>query len=265
MKKKFTLFFIVLIPIFLLSPLGCKSKKEKEFPPAQPGDLAVTYASPKGSTEAPHEYNSLVVIFDHPMVPLEALSEGSGSGMIKLEPSFAGKYRWLNPKTLTFTPDKLFPFSTDIKATIPAGTKALDGYILKEDFFWTFQTIRPRLLKHFPRNEQKWLRPDTEILLVFNQPIQKSKPYIAFKKAGKDTAEIPVEFSLKIPGADLLKENRIESPPEYTLLLQPKKRLLPDSKYIVEIAEGLPGRQGTLGMEKTVTFHFETYITRVIP
>ncbi len=264
MKKRFALFFIVLIPIILFFPQGCKSKKEKEPPPppmTQSGDLAVTYASPKGSTEAPHEYDSLVVIFDHPMVPLEALSEGRGSGMIRLEPSFAGKYRWLNPKTLSFTPDKLFPFSTDIRATIPAGAKAFDGYTMKEDFSWTFQTIRPRLLKHFPRHEQKWLRPDTEILLVFNQPIQKSKSYVAFKKAGKDTAEIPVEFSLKIPSADLLKENRIESPPEYTLVLQPKERLLPDSQYIVEIAEGLPGRQGTLGMEKSFTFQFETYAT----
>ncbi len=264
MKKRLTLFFTVLIPIILLFPLGCKSKKETEASPAemaQAGDLKVTYASPKGSTEAPHEYDSLVVIFDHPIIPLEALSEGRGSELIQLEPSFAGKYRWLNPKTLSFTPDKIFPFATEIRATIPAGTKALDGFILKENFSWTFQTLRPRLLHHFPRHEQKWLRPDTEILLVFNQPIQKSKSHFAFKKAEKDAAGVPIEFSIKVPGTDLLEENGIESPPEYTLLLQPKEKLLPDSRYIVEIAEGLPGRQGTLGLEKPVTFHFETYST----
>jgi len=155
MKKRLTLFFTVLIPIILLFPLGCKSKKETEASPAemaQAGDLKVTYASPKGSTEAPHEYDSLVVIFDHPIIPLEALSEGRGSELIQLEPSFAGKYRWLNPKTLSFTPDKIFPFATEIRATIPAGTKALDGFILKENFSWTFQTLRPRLLQHFPRH-----------------------------------------------------------------------------------------------------------------
>ena len=264
MKKRLTLIFIVLIALVLIFPQGCKSKKEKEPLPSEmapSGTLAVTYASPQGKTEAPHEYDSLVVIFDHPVVPLEALDEGRGSGMIRLEPSFAGKYRWLNPKTLSFTPDKIFPFANEIRATISAGTKALDGFVLKEDFAWTFQTIRPRLLKHFPRHEQKWLRPDTEILLVFNQPIQKSKSHFSFKKAEKDTAGSPVEFSLKIPREELLKENGIESPPEYTLVLLPKENLLPDSQYIVEIAEGIPGRQGTLGMEKPITFYFETYAT----
>ncbi|UCE40294.1 MAG: hypothetical protein JSV17_12625 [Candidatus Aminicenantes bacterium] len=264
MKKKVSIFFIVLISIIQVFPTGCKSKKEKEPLPtemAPSGELAVTYVSPQGSTEAPHEYDSLVVIFDHPIVPLEALSEGRGTEMIRIEPSFSGKYRWLNTKTLSFTPDKFFPFATDIRATIPAGTKALDGFILREGFSWTFQTLRPRLIKHFPRQEQKWLKPDTEILLVFNQPIQKSKSHFSFKKTGRDTAEIPVEFSLKIPSEEQLEENGIESPPEYTLLLLPKERLLPDSRYIVEITEGLPGRQGTLGMEKSIMFQFETYAT----
>jgi uncharacterized protein YfaS (alpha-2-macroglobulin family) len=264
MNKRLTLFFIVLIPVVLLFPSGCQSKKEHAASPAemaQAGDLKVTYASPKGSTEALHEYDSIVVIFDHPIKPLEALSEGRGTELLRLEPFFSGNYRWLNPKTMSFEPDEFFPFATEIKATIPAGTKSLDGFVLKEDFTWTFQTLRPRLLEHFPRHEQKWLKPDTEILLVFNQPIQKAKSYIALKKTGKDSVEIPIEFSLKVPSAEQLEENGIDTPPEYTLLLQPKERLLPDSLYFVEIAEGLPGRQGTLGMEKSVSFQFETYAT----
>jgi uncharacterized protein YfaS (alpha-2-macroglobulin family) len=262
MKKKLMLFIILLSPIILFFHSGCQSKKETQATPeeiAQAGDLKVTYASPQGSTEAPHEYDTVVVIFDHPIIPLEALSEGRGTELLKLEPSFAGKHSWLNPKTLSFSPDEFFPFATEIKATIPSGTKSLDGFVLKEDFSWTFQTLRPRLLEHFPRHEQKWLKPDTEILLVFNQPIQKSKSYISLRKTGTETAEIPVEFSLKVPDADLLEENNIDSPPEYTLLLQPKEKLLPDSLYTVEIAEGLPGRQGDLGMEKPVIFQFETY------
>jgi uncharacterized protein YfaS (alpha-2-macroglobulin family) len=249
----------------MLIPQACKSKKEEPSPQEidSAETLAITYASPQGKTGAPHEYDSLVVIFDHPVIALEAISEGRGSGMIRLEPSVAGRYRWLNPKTLSFTPDEVFPFATELRATVPAGTKALDGYILKEDFTWTFQTLRPRLLSHFPRDEQGWLKPDTEILLVFNQPIQKSKSHFVFNKVEKDSAGIPVEFSLKIPSEKLLEENGIDSPPEYTLLLQPRQKLLPDSRYTVEIAEGLPGKQGTLGMEESVSFYFDTYTTFV--
>ena len=264
MRNKSALFIIASISLILLCHPACKSKEEKEALPvsaAPTGDLAVTYASPKGSTEAPHESDSVVVIFDHPMIPLEALSEGRGTGIMRLDPAFAGRHRWLNPKTLTFTSDKHFPFSTEITVKIPSGTQAFDGHTLKNDFSWTFQTIRPRLLKHFPRHEQKWLRPDTTILLVFNQPIQKEKTYFSMDETGDENIEKPVEFSLKIPSEDLLKENRIESPPEYTLLLQPKERLKPDSKYTVTIEEGLPGRQGDLGMEQPFTFFFETYAT----
>ncbi len=263
MKEKFRI--LVLVILMILIPSGCKSKKEKGLTPqetvTQTGDLAVAYSSPKGSTEDPHESETLVVIFDRQMVPLEALPEGRGPGLMQLEPLFAGKYRWLNPKTLTFTPDKPFPYSTEIRVTIPAGTNSYDGFSLKEDFFWTFQTIRPRLLKHFPQNEQKWLSPDTEVLLVFNQPIQKEKSFFSLKKIGKNNTEIPVEFSLESPSEELLKENRIESLPENTLLLKPRERLELDSKYEVEIEEGLPGKQGALGMERPFTFFFETYRT----
>jgi hypothetical protein len=132
---------------------------------------------------------------------------------------------------------------------------------MKDDFFWTFQTIRPCLLRHFPLHEQKLLRPETEVLLVFNQPIQKAISFFSLKKIGKNNIEIPVEFSIKAPSEEILKENRIDSSPENTLLLKPKETLEPDSKYRVEIEEGLPGKQGTLGMEKPFTFFFETYGT----
>lgn len=264
MKKKYMIPLIILSAFILLLPSGCKSKKDKEPPPeaaALSGDLSVTYSSPKGSTEAPHEAESIVVIFDRRMVPLEALPEGRGPSVLHLEPSFSGTHRWLNPKTLTFTPDKPFPFSTEIQVTIPAGTRSFEGYSLKQDFSWSFQTIRPRLLRHFPRNEQRWLRPDTKILLIFNQPVKKDKSFFSLKKTGKDITEASLEFSLKIPSEETLKENDIESPAENALLLQPEVRLDADSTYTAAIAEGLPGRQGDLGMEKPYSFSFETYST----
>jgi uncharacterized protein YfaS (alpha-2-macroglobulin family) len=264
MKKESMIPLIFLLIIFLLFPAGCKSKKDKEPKPEtaiQPGGLSITYVSPKGRTEAPHEAEAIIVIFDRSMVPLEALPEGRGPSVMHLEPSFPGKHRWLNPKTLSFTPDKPFPYSTQIMVTVLAGTKTHDGYFLKEDFSWTFQTIRTRILQNFPQNEQKWLGPDTEILLVFNQPINKDESFFSFKRSGKDIPEIPLEFSLKTPSEEVQKENNIESPLENTLLLQPKERLEADSTYTVAISEGLPGKQGDLGMEKPFSFSFETYTT----
>lgn len=264
MEKGLMVPLIILSVLFLLWAGACTSKKDEAPSPqaiAQIGDLSIAYVNPKGSTEAPHEADSIVVIFDHSMVPLEALPKNTGPSVVQLEPPFSGKCRWLNPKTLTFTPDKPFPYSTEIKVTIPAGTMTFDGYSLKEDFSWTFQTIRPRLLRHFPRNEQRWLKPDTEILLIFNQPVKRDESFFSFEKTGKDGAEVPLEFSLKMPSEEILEENSIESPAENALLLQPKERLEADSTYTVAIAEGLPGKQGDLGTENSYTFSFETFAT----
>ncbi|MGD9346400.1 MAG: MG2 domain-containing protein, partial [Candidatus Aminicenantes bacterium] len=264
MNKESKFFLIILVTILLLFPAACKSKKEQEAVSevAIPsGELTITYVSPKGRTEAPSEVETIVAIFDHAMVPLEALPEGRGPSVMQLEPSFSGKHRWLNPKTLTFTPDRAFPYSTRITVTIPAGTKTFDGYVLKDDFSWAFQTMRPRIIQHYPQNEQKWIEPDTEILLVFNQPVAKDESFFAFKKTGKDIPEVPLEFALKTPSREMLEENSIESPPENALLIRPKDPLELDSKYAVSIAEGLPGEQGDLGTEKAYAFSFETYTT----
>jgi uncharacterized protein YfaS (alpha-2-macroglobulin family) len=264
MKKGIVISLVILAVAIQFLPEGCKSKKDKTLlpeAPTQAGDLSITYVSPKGRTESPHEAAAIVVMFDRSIVPLEELPKGGGPEVMQLEPPFSGKQRWLNPKTLTFTPDKPFPYSTEIEVTIPAGTMTFDGYSLKEDFSWTFRTIRPRLLRHFPRNEQKWLKPDTEILLIFNQPVKKDESFFALKRIAKDSTGFPLEFSLKTPSRELLKENNIESPSENVLLLQPGEKLEEDSSYVVSIAEGLPGQQGDLGMEKPYSFSFETYKT----
>ncbi len=265
MKKTTAISLLIVMLCLFSSKPGCRSKKEKDSPPkeasAQAGELSVTYVSPKGPTEAAHETDTLVVIFDHPVIPLEALREDGGPGWMRLEPSFSGRQRWLNPKTLTFTPDKPFPLSTEIKVTIPAGTRSYDGFMLQENYSWMFQTVRPRLLQHFPRHQQKSLRTDTQVLLVFNQPVRKDESSLSLKKIRMGEPEIPIEFSLKTPSPRLLEENRIESPPENTVLLHPRKELEPDSKYVVEIKESLSGTQGPLGMENRQTFFFETYET----
>ena len=107
--------------------------------------------SPKGPLSSAREAQSIVVIFDRPMAALESLPEGPGPSLLKMAPSVDGKTRWLGTRTLAFTPDRRLPFATDIKVTVPAGTRALDGSYLKDDFSWGFQTMRPRLVQNFPR------------------------------------------------------------------------------------------------------------------
>jgi uncharacterized protein YfaS (alpha-2-macroglobulin family) len=262
--------FAVLVTVcigILLLGLSCKSKKDKretELPPDTVlGNVRVTFVSPMGQTQAMHETETVIVIFDHPMIPLEQLADETDSGLIEFSPSVQGKFRWLNPKTLTFTPEKRFPFATEIQAVIPKETKSFQGYVLPDDYRWTFQTVRPKLEQHFPENKQQWLDLDTEVLLVFNIPIhkRKAKDSITISAVDNQNKESPLSFDIKSPSKDMLKENNFDVSPDKVLWLRPKTELKPEYRYYVEVKPGLLAEEGHLGMAKSRIFEFSTYGT----
>ncbi|MFB0566156.1 MAG: MG2 domain-containing protein, partial [Candidatus Aminicenantaceae bacterium] len=264
MKKKLPILFILLGALLLLSLLSCKKKEEKrpettEMTPV--GDLHVLHVSPKGQTSAPHEAETIVVIFDQPMVPLEALPEKEGPSFLKLDPSFSGKHRWMGTRTLAFTPDKRFPYATEIKAAIPAGTQSLKGYTLKKDFTWSFSTIRPRLVSHSPQHKQEWIKLDSQILLIFNQPVihKKVEEFLSLVGVSKEDEETSLDFKITSPSAKQLKEEKIKASPDEVLLLIPEEKLKTDYTYFIGLKSGLPGKEGTLGMEKSRLFLFKTF------
>ncbi len=267
-KKAILALVLASILAFFLSP-GCR-KKEKETGGSSPagqgpasGELHILNVSPKGQTAAPDESEMLVVIFDQPMVPLERLAEGKGSSFLVMEPAFSGKHRWLGTKTLAFIPDARFPYASEIKVTVPAGTRSSNGFALNNAYSWTFQTILPRLVKHFPQDTQKGLRLDSQVLLVFNQPILKSKAgdFISLSSLGRDGKRESLDFTLDFPSAQKLEEVEIRVSPEMTLLLKPNELFRPDYSYLVELKTGLPAKEGRLGLEKNAGFSFATFRT----
>jgi len=154
---------IFVLMIFLLA--GAGTAVSQEFP------LQVLSATPRGSVEGYGEFNEITVIFNQPMVPLAKLPEGLGSGPLVLEPIIKGKYRWMGTSTLAFTPSETFPLCTGFKATVPAGTKSMSGQVLKQDYTWSFETLRPKVVQHSPHHGQQWVRLDQEIWVLFNQAI----------------------------------------------------------------------------------------------
>jgi uncharacterized protein YfaS (alpha-2-macroglobulin family) len=249
--------------------LGCRKKEgavaAAGVPPARTGapDLRVLSVAPQGPTSSAGETQSVVVIFDRPMVALEQLPEGRGPALLKLDPPSNGRTRWLGTRTLAFTPDRRFPFATGIRVTVPAGTTALDGSYLKDDFSWAFATMRPRLIQHFPAEGQKWLKLDTQVLLVFNQAVDKGKAidFVTLVSADDKGREKRWDFRLSRPSAEKLKAENLEIAPELALLLEPRPKLEPDLAYAVGVKEGLPSEEGPLGLENAQSFAFETYRT----
>lgn len=315
-----------------------------------PGSLQVLHVSPQGPISAPHEAEKIVVIFDRPMVPLEALPEKkdsevkvresgrfeemsfssqpalikainvtspekqsykeiksrdedrksgkdktdesrtdgngidgnkkesfleikkkAGAGfenvepapvqpLLKIEPKTPGQFRWLGSRTLVFTPEKRFPYSTSIKVTIPATTTALDGSRLGYEYSWQFETIRPRLVHHRPAHNDSWLPLNPEILLIFNQPMddEKAAPFLSWQ-ALPSKKNLP--FKITQPETERLKQEGFTLPADYALLLTlaPSTRLDPETECQISLKKGLPGKEGHLGLEKDYVFNFRTY------
>jgi len=313
LKKGSIVFLVILAMVFIGYQREDKAAKElttavsldltkydSGFTTAQPKEsntLQILHASPQGPTSAPHEAERIVIIFDRPMVALQALSpedssqpekspaaKTAGASVeseklqteIKIKPATPGHWRWLGSRTLVFTPAQRFPYATSVKVTIPAGTTALDGSRLPYEYSWNFETIRPRLLQHFPSNGQRWLQLQPEILLIFNQPMDKNEAakYISWEifplpendLSASDKPQLTeekekVNFKIAYPPPERLKEQGFDLPAEYALLLTLDRpaELKPESACLIKINKGLPGKEGPLGMSQDYSFTFETF------
>ena len=263
------------------------------------GKLRILSATPSGRTTSPHEAETVVVIFDRPVVPLQASDTAEASShtspfaqpVLKFDPPTDGRYRWVGTRALAFTPAQRFPFATEIKVMLPAGLTAVDGSRLDEDFRWTFTTIVPRLVRHFPSHGQRWLRLDIQVLLIFNQPMDKERasPFIswlasspsplsreALTEKNKEATPQPktqnevgesiscgrsLSFEVSHPDPERLKDAGIELPSDHALLLTLSRgeKLVPGTACHVILKKGLPGGEGFVGMDKDYSFSFETF------
>lgn len=267
MKTKFGSMWILLFCIGgILCLSGCKKKEDFKAirspeSVVEMGELKVTYSSPVGQTSEKHESDTVVAIFDHPMFPLSSFDDQSKPNIMKISPEIPGKFRWLNPKTLTFSPEGRFPYSTEVKISIESGTRTYDGYVLKEDHLWSFITVRPLLTQHFPQNKQKWIKLEANTLLVFNQPVRtdENKEFIQMLGLNEDSKEFSIDFKLKHPSAKQLKDEGIQAQASEVLIVEPSQLLNPDTTYYIEIHSGLRGEEGLLGMENSRIFEFSTF------
>jgi alpha-2-macroglobulin len=260
---------IALAGFGLLFLSGCgHDGSDKSVGPVPPpgeskGELRILSSTPNGPTRNPSEAGAIVVVFDRPMVALEAPPDGKGASFLRIAPPVRGKHRWLGTRALAFTPDEHLPYATRFEVTVPAGTRSLDGYRLAADHVWEFWTIRPRVIGSFPADGQRNLKPATKILLVFNQTVDKVRASNSIGVVGisPDGGAFPVRFGVTTPSEKLLKDEEIKAAPGEVLLLEPRTPLKPDFAYAVEVAAGFRGADGPLGSDKTYAFKFETFKT----
>ncbi len=268
MKARITrgVLFIFLVSLIVFPLAHCKKQpatgqENAAVPTAIVGDLQVLHASPQGPTSAGHMAEQVVAIFDHPMVALAEIPEGEGASFLKIEPPVAGKFRWVGTKALAFTPSGRFPYASEVKVTIPAGTTSLDGYSLKKDYTWSFLTITPNVVSHSPEDDENWVKLDEKVRLDFNQPVDpgRSKPYLTLTDTAPDKKSTALDFSVGRLSAKEIKDRKLEDKADDILIIEPSDKLKPGHEYTITVRAGLPGREGPLGMAEDASFTFSTF------
>ena len=161
--------------LFLLKLNGCvgiDESQSQEIRPNQKNDnLRILSAFPSGRITNIDEVNSIVAVFNQPMVPLQALPEGDGSGPIRISPNIKGKYRWMGSQTLKFILAEKLRKATRYTIEIPSATQSLKGAQLSKNHSWSFETPRPKLLRSTLSNNAKRVILNPIVYLQFNQKI----------------------------------------------------------------------------------------------
>lgn len=243
----------ILVAAVAIFALSAKSSAE---------ELKVLSTFPKGEAEARNQTQTIVATFTKPMVPLQALPEGDGSGPLTISPAMKGKYRWIGVNTISFTPSEPLEIATTYKITIPAGIKSVDGSVLAKAVTWSFTTQRPVLLASYPVHNQQWIDLRSPIYLRFSLPMdfRRASSFIRVKEQGPGGQSVP--FQLDVPSFAELTQARIYWPDSTMVFaLRPQRPLTRGVRYIVSLAKEMPASRGTLGLAKEASFAFETYST----
>jgi hypothetical protein len=257
--------YLVLILAAMGIAQGCRRAAPSRLSAADAGEirgaLGVVYSGPRGDLAAPVEAEEIVAVFDHPMAPLSDRPFDDSTAVLKIEPAVEGTFRWMGTRAVSFRPRARLPYATDFKVTIPAGTRSLDGYAIREDYTWTFETIRPQLVRHYPANEDRQLRLETEPLLVFNQAVESTviRDFLTLTGSGESGREAGLAFDLSRPEAKALEAAGLSLPVDRAVVVKPRAKLRPGFSYALELRAGLSGREGRLTMKKNETFVFTTF------
>lgn len=253
-RKQKIVCLVGILAFFILVKWGCSSVFAEE--------VKILSTAPRGSVEDIGETSAVIVSFNQPMVALQEIPQGEGTGPLLIRPRVSGKYRWMGTRTLVFLPEKgRFPYATDFTVTVPRGISSISGQILQKDFSFSFETPSPELTYHWPGNKSKWINLDEVIILQFNQkiPLQQARDFLQLTGKDPEGRKTFLPFRLRYLAQKEIDEEHFRAEEGEILLLEPEQKLKPGFFYQVRVLREFPGTEGPLGMPEDYQFSFSTY------
>ena len=229
---------------------------ELPFPPDAPpsqagsstpeeGPLAVLRFGPTGEQGL---VDAIRVSFNHPMVPLSTVEKlRTLEAPLVITPRPPGKFRWMGTRTVAFFPEGRMPYSTEYTVEVPADVASTGGSRLGEQVRWKFSTPILALASATPHDGAGDVTLDSLIKLEFNQPIRSGELSSKLSLQSSGGAKGSVEFDVvpesgwvDLPGGDPMA-GREDWQRQRMLILRPRGKLTPDTRYTVKIPAGVYG------------------------
>jgi alpha-2-macroglobulin len=225
-------------------------------PAAAKGPLEVVRFAPEGDVAlAPH----LSVTFSQPMVPVTSLDTLAAKDVpVVLEPTPAGKWRWVGTRTLLFEPEGRFPMATRYRVSVAAGTKSAVGSTTPKPVSWTFTTPPPVVQTFHPPDGPTRLQP--VFFAAFDQRIDRAavleKTTIS---AGRTKHAVRLATSEEVEADDVVRRLSAEHEDERWLAFVPVEPLPPATDVLVTFGVGTPSAEGPLRTSKAQDHALSTF------
>lgn len=220
------------------------------------GPVSVVVARPQGEARGGQRP---AITFNKPLVALGD-KDAVKPPAVRLEPAVEGEWKWIGSSSVEFAPKTDLPWATRFTVTVDAGLTAVDGTTLAAPYSFSFETLRPDLVRTEPGDGWRWLPRDGKIQLFFNQPMRDELASKVVVTA--DDQPVPFTVTAVVDVAAEEAKARGVSPPRerrpwgksmrYELTLG--RKLPAGARVVVELREGLAAAEGPLTAEpKRVT------------
>jgi len=210
------------------------------------GFLEVGQVIPAADAQDVETDSAVTVIFNRPVVPLTTLDQQADlPDPLVLDPPASGSGEWLNTSIYVFTPDSPLAGGTRYTARIPAGLSDTTGGLLAQEYAWSFTTQPPKVVWTTPRTDRdRPVRPDTEVHVQFNQPIDPDSAREAFSLTSRGLlgGQVRGEF-------DVLTD---------TLVFRPHDMLDFDTTYVARVEASVISVAGGAGSAEPYEWQFKT-------
>ncbi|MBX7059507.1 MAG: hypothetical protein K1X75_15700 [Leptospirales bacterium] len=253
---------LLLVFFYARSAFGEVYRPDARNAPPSPqfgaNELGIVQATPAGAISVGDLKKEVVVVFSDPMVPLAAL-ENEAQPCFEMTPRPAGKFRWYGSRVCAFVPTEQFRPGGRYQIRVRAGTKALNGKLLRNNYDFAFQTPPLELQYLWPQSGAR-IGYEQKFTANFNYPVSLAtvREMLTMRAGGRPVAFTALYNSEQPQAAGEVPESELQDHHRAVVII-PRQRLPRDTEVLLDFRKALSSERGGQGLVEASHLQYHTY------